>query len=265
MPVVAVPPPDTRPRVLVAICHNLANVERKAAQSLIEIGWGNRLQVAKDALGIAAIDLAWFTQGPRVDLLRNVALAQALRDGFTHVVFLDADMIFPTDVLHRLLRHVTREAVISGFYTQRHYPYAPVALRNGTPHASGRYTVYETDGAYDEVDADGLRAEEVVGMGCALIPLSLVRAIGARPWFHYKDDVDDWPMISEDVPFCERVRAAGFGIFLDPSIQCGHLFTDVATERHWQRYTETAARTQAQLQGAVTARIAEAVEAAVVE
>lgn len=242
-------------RVLVAIVHNLSVVPRAVTQSLIALGWGNRVQRAKDAHGIAAIDMAWFTASPRIDDLRNVALQQALADGFSHVLFLDADMLHPDDLFERILRHVDREAVVSGFYTLKTYPFSPVAFRDGRLHESGRFSTYRYDEAYAEVDADGLRDEEIVGMGCTLIPLSIVRALGPRPWFEYKTDADGWHQVSEDMPFCEKVRAAGFRIALDPSIKCGHLYTEFATEEHWKRAKEVLAHTQQQLATAVALNV----------
>lgn len=234
-------------RVLVALIHNGPVVDRKVTQSLIAMGWGNRVDTAKAEHGIASIDLAWFSDSPRVDDLRNKALAQGLRDGFTHVLFLDTDMIHPDDLFHRILKYCAREIVVSGFYTQRHPPFAPIAMRNGQLHESGRFVVYHHDDDFADVDADGLRDEELVGMGCCLIPLSIVRAIGPMPWFEYKTDLEGWHLVSEDVPFCEKVRAAGFAIFLDPAIECGHLFSDFATAAHWRRYREVIVHTQAQL------------------
>jgi hypothetical protein len=239
--------PPAEIRVLVAVCHNGPVVDRKVAQNFIAMGWGNRIPRVKEELGITEIASAWFTQMPRVDALRNVALEQAIRDGFSHVLFLDADMLHPDDLFARILKYCRREILVSGFYTQRAHPYAPIALRDGELHASGRYFTYRYDADYTQVDADGLRAEDVVGMGCALIPLSIVKALGPRPWFEYRDDEHGWPMVSEDVPFCERVRAAGFGIYLDPSIKCGHLYTEFATEQHWQRAQAVMAHTQEQL------------------
>lgn len=242
-------------RVLVAIVHNQPAVAREVAQNFIALGWGNRIPRVKDDYGIASIDMAWYTRAPRVDDLRNMALHQALSDGFTHVLFLDADMLHPDDLFARILKYCDREIVVSGFYTQRQAPYAPIALRDGEPHESGLYHTYKYDDDYAAVDADGLRDEEVVGMGCCLIPLSIVRAIGPRPWFEYKADVDGWHLISEDVPFCEKVRAAGFRVCLDPSIRCGHLFTDFATEAHWTRYQEVLAHTQAKIADMITVSV----------
>jgi hypothetical protein len=244
-----------KPRVLVAIVHNQPTVSREVAQSFIAMGWGNRVQKAKDEYGIAAIDMAWFTKAPRVDDLRNMALFQAMADGFTHVLFLDADMLHPDDLFLRILKYCDRPYVVSGFYTQRQYPFAPIALRDGQLHESGRYSSYRHDHDYREVDADGLRDEEVVGMGCCLIPLAAVRALGPRPWFEYKADADGWHLVSEDVPFCEKVRAAGFRICLDPSISCGHLYTDFATEAHWARADEVRRHTAARMSEAMNVGI----------
>jgi hypothetical protein len=239
-------------RVLVAIVHNQPTIAREVAQNFIALGWGNRVARAKDAHGIAAIDLAWFTKHPRVDDLRNVALEQALRDGFSHVLFLDADMLHPDDLFERMLGHVHRDCVVSGFYTQRQYPFAPIALRDRQLHASGAYSSYKHDDHYRDVDADGLRDEDVVGMGCCLIPLSIVRSIGPRPWFEYKPNDEGWHLVSEDVPFCEKVIAAGFRVCLDPSISCGHMYSEFATEAHWTRAREVMAHTQQAISEALT-------------
>lgn len=246
-------------RVLVAICHNLDSVNREVTQSLIALGWGNRVERAKAAHGIETIDMAWFTRGPRVDALRDMALTAAMADGFTHVLFLDADMLHPDDLFLQILKHVSVEAIVSGFYTQRRMPYGPVALRDGKPHESGTYTVYRVDDGYTNVDERGLREEEVVGMGCCLVPLSLVEQLGPRPWFEYRNNAEGWPEISEDVPFCEKIRAAGGRIYLDPAIKCGHLYHAFADENHFRRYVEIHNATEARLKGAVTINVDESI------
>lgn len=240
-------PTRTAPRVLVAVVHNMPVIDVSVAISFMSLGWGNRIPRVKEELGIETIDMAWFRKSPRIDDLRNKALDQAVRDGFSHVLFLDADMIFPDDLFARILKYCDREIVVSGFYTQRHPPFGPIAMQQGKLHESGRFTVYLHDNDYDEVDADGLREEEVIGMGCALIPTAIVRALGPRPWFAYNTDEDGWANVSEDVPFCEKVRAAGYRIFLDPSIECGHLMNDFATKTHWKRYREVLEHTQQML------------------
>jgi GT2 family glycosyltransferase len=219
----------------VAICHNHDTVFRKTVQSLMELGWGNRVDEAKRRHGFAEIAHAWFTQMPRVDSLRDAAMVSALEQGFSHVLFLDADMVWPTDVLGAMLRHHDK-GIVSALYFLKHAPYHPVALRNPRPRQDGSGVCeYEYDHQVFDVGPDGVRDEEAVGMGCTLVPTSALSALGPRPWFAYREDADGWPLVSEDVPFCEKARAAGIRIAVDPSIQCGHVTTQMATANFFRR------------------------------
>lgn len=197
----------------------------------MELGWGNRVRMACDRYGFSEIAHAWYFRSPLVSCLRDAAVQDARAAGFSHLVFLDADMVFPTDVLARLLRHHDR-GVVSGFYVQKTAPYYPIALKDGVRQSSG-VTLYQHD---EGPFAGALRPQEVVGMGCTLIPLEAFERIGDRPWFEYQNDAQGWPLVSEDVPFCQRARAAGVSIWLDPTIECGHCVTEVKTRLHQQRY-----------------------------
>ncbi len=217
-------------RCLVAICHNGPTVFTETVQSLMELGWGNRVQDAKDAHGFEAIDFAWSRSFPRVDSLRDHIVTQALVHpaGYTHVLFLDADMVWPTDVLTKMLRHHD-QGIVSGLYHLKAGTYAPVAMGHGTHDEETGVTVYRHDADYRETGVE-LRPQDVVGMGCALVPLAVFRAIGPRPWFAYEYDNQGWPAVSEDVPFCRKAREAGFAIWLDPTVKCGHVTTKTITE-----------------------------------
>jgi hypothetical protein len=218
-------------RCLVAVCHNGPVIFTETAQSLMELGWGDRVQEAKDAHGFAAIDFAWSRSFPRVDALRDHIVAKALIHpaGYTHILFLDADMVWPTDVLLKMLAHHDK-GIVSGLYHLKGGDYAPVAMRQGKQDEGSAVTVYTHDRDYRETGAE-LRPQEVVGMGCALVPIEVFRAIGPRPWFIYEPDNEGWPAVSEDVPFCRKARAAGFSVWLDPMVKCGHVTTNTVTEK----------------------------------
>lgn len=218
-------------RCLVAIVHNGPVVLTETVRSLMQLGWGNRVQFAKDAHGFAEITFAWYTGFPRVDAMRDSALAQARHDGFTHVLFLDADMVWPDNVLERMLRHHDA-GIVGGLYLLKGPPYAPSALGD----------VVETEGGVERFahlvltrDA-ALRPVSVLGMGCTLVPVDVLEKLGPRPWFEYKDDTEGWPRVSEDVPFCRKAAAAGVPVLLDPSVKCGHVTTTVIDERFHRRY-----------------------------
>ncbi len=229
-------------KCLVAICHNWPVVFSKTAQSLMELGWGDRVARAKSVHGFDAIDHAWFFRSPRVDALRDMAAVAAQKEGYTHLLFLDADMVWPSDLLVKMLAHQD-DGIVSGLYITKHPPYYPVALTDGKEQDG--VTIYTHEKGFNPADAS-LRPVEVVGMGCTLIPMDVFDAIGPRPWFSYEDDADGWPMVSEDVPFCRRARAAGFRVSLAPGIACGHAHVDLIDKRHWRRYMDSERHTATQ-------------------
>lgn len=222
-------------RCLVSICTNWPYVPVQTAQSLMELGWGDRVQRAKDAHGFSEVSFMWARSFPRVDALRDSSAELAVAEGFTHLLFLDADNVWPTDTLMRMLAHHDK-GIVGGLYVMRHEPYAPVALTHGFKPSESTVTQYWHD--EQAVGATDLRPVDVLGMGCTLIPVEVFRAIGRRPWFEYANDDDGWPRVTEDVPFCQKARAAGYGLWLDPTIICGHvnqMITDVRWALRYQR------------------------------
>lgn len=219
-----------------AICHNGASIPRKTAQSLMEIGWGDRIQRAKDAHGFTEVSFNWYTTFPRVDALRDAAVDHARAEGFSHLLFLDADMIWPTDVLERMLRHHSA-GIVGGLYVMRHPPYAPVALRDRF-RADGS----QVDQFYHAlIEGADLIPVDVLGMGCTLIPLDIIDRMGPRPWFEYRDDDAGWPVVTEDVPFCLKAKDVGAAVWLDPTVRCGHVMEQVTDVRWWDRWQKQAA------------------------
>lgn len=225
--------PDGERRCLVVVCHNGPVVQTLATRSLMELGWGNRIELAKAAHGFAEISFHWQGGFPRVDAMRDAAAAMALRNGFTHLLSLDADMVFPSNVLERMLRHHAA-GIVGGLYCLKAPPYSPVALgavaavQDGVTH----YT-YQVDYGTDVVPVN------VLGMGCTLIPVKVFELIGPRPWFTYENDADGWPLVSEDVPFCRKAKDAGIPVLFDPTVKCGHLTTEVIDERYHFRYQQS--------------------------
>lgn len=63
------------------------------------------------------------------------------------------------------------------------------------------------------------------GFGCVLLSREVLESIGF-PWFR-EDYGDQWNRnaITEDIYFCDRARRAGFDIWCEPSVVCGHYKT----------------------------------------
>jgi hypothetical protein len=143
--------------------------------------------------------------------------------GVTHFFFMDDDMTFPEDALLRLLADDV--PVVSGFYVRRFAPFKPVPMRRVGPEGYTELLSF----------CKGLQEVDVVGGGCLLIKREVLEAI-PYPWFDYIDPAYRGKMITEDVPFCEKVQKAGFPILLDFDVHCGHLFNVPLGYGHWLQH-----------------------------
>ncbi len=152
-------------------------------------------------------------------MARNVACQRALEGGFTHLFFLDSDVIPPRDAILRLRSH--NAPIVSGLYCRRSPPHGiPVMIR-------GRDWV-------TEFPPNSLIEVDLVGSGCLLIHRQLLEALPPpkdRPekrWFHWKVDraglEGQGECLSEDFVFCKRVREElGIPILVDTGVQCKHI------------------------------------------
>jgi Methyltransferase domain len=226
-------PPGQR-KCLVAVCCNERNVYRQTARSLASLGWGRRVLEAAETHGFSDVSLGWFDDQVLVSDLRDTAALAALQTDCSHVLYLDGDMTWPSDVLVRMLAHHSR-GIVAALYHLKQWPHWPVALRDGTWNAHDRQIDYVYDMAAPGCPT--LRQEELVGMGCTLVPTKLFRQL-ERPWFVYATrQSDGLTTITEDVPFCQKARATGCPIWLDPTIVCGHIAQPLVTTPWFERAT----------------------------
>ena len=135
--------------------------------------------------------------------LREKTTAAALRAQCDALLYLDADMRFPTDTLVRLLAHDT--PVVAANYTTRRPPFHPVSVHSlGDPMTR----------VYTEQDSTGLEAVAATGMGVMLVHADLVRSI-KPPRFMMGWVPDDHAHIGEDLFFCKKLTDAGATIYVD--------------------------------------------------
>jgi hypothetical protein len=218
-------------KCLVAICTNERTIARKTVDSAIRLGWGNRINAACERWEFSSIDYHLSDRQVSVADMRDEAALVALKGGYSHVLMLDADNTWPHDLLARMLAHHSR-GIVSGLYFLKQWPNRPVALRNGKWNELDQAFDYEYDVA--AVGATGLRREELVGMGCTLIPTEVFKRL-PRPWFQYRLNGSGFSTITEDVTFCESARSVDCPIWLDPEIECGHVSQEIITSSHCDR------------------------------
>ena len=190
------------------------------------------------ALGELGVSEFWqlFNRVFPLDLNRNRLVEAGLKLGADFFLFLDADLVFPEGLIPNLLRGLIGAGegtgIYSGLYFKKAAPHQPVpSLKNVAGDEQLMNPIgYEAERRPVECD--------VVGMGASLIRREVFAAI-SPPWFEYERYRKTGEMtVTEDVPFCRKVKAAGFKILADPALVCGHLSLGAIGEGHWERYRE---------------------------
>ena len=149
---------------------------------------------------------------------RNRLAEYAVRIDADFILWLDSDMTFPPDVLERMLKVMDEHDdidILSGLYFRRATPFTPVAFDALETDEKGE--LHFTN--MDEVP-DGLREVAGCGFGCVLMKTDCLFDIAGKEgpvWFSPLSNV------GEDCAFCMRARKYGYKIYLDPSIEFGHM------------------------------------------
>jgi hypothetical protein len=178
---------------------------------------------------------ALFGQDFPIDHARNRLCKLFLdEDDGDYLLFLDADMTHPPDLIHRLVRHDVD--VVTARYVIRKPPFFSVAMRKVGDGA----TEYQAIEKVEPV-VRGLMPIDAGGAGALLISRRCLEAVRARigeDWFRYQDGPDGLRSRSEDMWFYEQAIAAGFQPYLDADLRCGHIASMVVDDRNYAPYDE---------------------------
>ena len=137
--------------------------------------------------------------GSMLSSLRELMVKKALQSNTTHILFIDSDMKFPMDTVHRLLEH--RKAFVAANCTTRAFPVETVA--------------HDVDGeAIRSIGKTGLQEVQHVGLAVALIEVEVLKQL-TPPLF-----LMDWipPLktyCGEDVYFCQKLSELGVRMWID--------------------------------------------------
>jgi len=146
---------------------------------------------------------------------------QKLEDGFTHYLFIDADVVPTVDAIKKLLSYDLD--IVSAAYKSREQGYSFVG---------GLFKIDQNGNFRDALklksDSKGLMEVDWVGGGCLLVK-KIVFEKTPYPWFNYpieqieKNGNIHRKLIYEDVGFCMNVKKSGFKIYMDCDTQVKHL------------------------------------------
>lgn len=153
-----------------------------------------------------------YTRGQPIDAARNLIVQKMQESNCEWVFFLDSDVICPAGTIERLLSH--RVPIVSGLYYTRAPPINPAMWTDAGDKA---HFV-----AITNFQVGSLVEAHVIGMGCCLIHKSVFEKL-EKPYFKWTYGFQQ-NGISEDFYFCNRVREAGYHIYVDSAILCEHEF-----------------------------------------
>ena len=166
-----------------------------------------------------------------IDAARDHLARTALEWGATHILWLDGDMIFPSDTLIRLLNR--NEAIVGANYCTRRLPPMWTAMKKVNLEEDERCKTMEHSKGLEPVDS--------LGFGCILTRADVYEKIalgqGVAKRFFLQT-----PEFGEDVYFCKLAAEYGFSVMLDHDLshEVGHIGTMLYKNEHaaeWDRKT----------------------------
>ena len=152
----------------------------------------------------------WCIGGPKLAVcdVRNSAVEFALSQAFTHVLFIDDDMIVPRDLLDRLLEHDV--PIVTPLFYRSTEPHDPLIFKIG-PNGDA---VPFAEGEIYTAPSQLLDCPGGAGSGVMLIRRDVLEdpRMKDRP-FRYPEAGG-----GADLHFCRRARELGFLTACDPTI-----------------------------------------------
>lgn len=153
-----------------------------------------------------------FERGTLVYIARDKLVKKAITEDYTHVLWLDSDMVFEPDVIDILFE--TDKDMVCGLFRGRHEKRVVCLYSSLSP-----ITRYEALDSNPELLNDILEVD-ACGFGCVLTKVEMLQAI-----FNTYDFTCFTPtrMFGEDLSFCYRAKKCGYSIWCNPMAPVGHV------------------------------------------
>jgi hypothetical protein len=155
-------------------------------------------------------------QGTIIQNQRADLCLDAMREGCSHILFIDSDMTFPQDMVQRLLKHDVD--IVAANCARRRMPTGPTAQN------------YDENGVrtmvYTMPDSTGLEEVGSIGTGIMLIKKEVFHNM-SEPWFDMPWQTGKRGYMGEDVFFCKKAQELGFKVYIDHDVskEIGHIGT----------------------------------------
>lgn len=137
---------------------------------------------------------------------RDALAFRAIEKGYTHVLWLDADMVFTDNILEDLM--FCGKPFVSGVAHGRRPPHLSCLFSEIYPGIQ-RFTEYPTS----PFKVAGC------GFGCVLIETKILKAVKDRHGTCFFPTRE----LGEDLAFCQRATEGGWEIWAEPTVRLGHI------------------------------------------
>lgn len=157
-----------------------------------------------------------FEIGGEVGESRNRLVQYALKIGAEYILFIDDDVILPSNCFNKLVYWAKKgHDVVSGVYYSKQIPPQPLIFKG---RGNGYFSNWKVGDLID--DADG------IGMGITLIKTEIFKKL-SKPWYKSvvnkkEKGVDQLFSIDESLYFCDKLKNDGIKILVDTGIQGIH-------------------------------------------
>lgn len=166
-----------------------------------------------------------YTKSAEVSMARDSIVKDAIAMNASHIMFIDSDILFPSDGIEKLLKH-NADIVAGLYYTKDFNNCLPVAWDNlGFREDNGRATAERI------TDIKPYRKVDAIGMGFALIKTEVIIAVINKFNAAFMHDFGS----SEDISFCIRAGLLGYDVMMDSTINLVHMGSYGYSKRDYLR------------------------------
>lgn len=162
-----------------------------------------------------------YMAGTLVYAARNRLVEHAINNEFTHVLWLDSDMVFQDSILEDLL--FCEKEIVCGRFNARRKPFVSCQFSKLVP--------------LERIDDYPLDTFEIAGcgFGCVLTTVDVLKDISQKQGTCFLPTAG----FGEDLAFCVRAKESGHKIYCEPTAVVGHIaHIPIYPEDH-ERYMAT--------------------------
>lgn len=145
--------------------------------------------------------------GTLVYLARERIAHKAINEKYTHVLWLDSDMVFNADILDDLM--FCGKDFVTGIYHARRKGYASVIFKSIEINNITRFEEYPNE----PFQIAGC------GFGCVLTSTEMLSSV----CLHFGTCFTPLQSLGEDIAFCKRAKDLGYKLWCEPTVVCGHI------------------------------------------